>query len=109
MVPKRRPPRPHSWSWLRSPRRQLAAMKPMTVTSAKSAMKMTSAVTFRLDMRISSDVRDLVVEASAVYDQGVMRDLTGLDAPAHAGDRAYSRAKKYTNPVMTEARMIHRN
>src|SRR6185437_14569072 len=57
MVPKRRPPRPHSCSRFKSPRRQCAAMKPRTVTSANNTMKTISAVTFTFDMRFSSELR----------------------------------------------------
>src|SRR5579875_2688692 len=43
-VPKDRPPRPHSWMLFRSPLRQRAATKPMTVTSKNKAAKIMSAV-----------------------------------------------------------------
>src|SRR5262245_23206036 len=46
MVPKRRPPRPHSLSWSRSPLRQCAAAKPSQVTSPNSATKTISATQF---------------------------------------------------------------
>src|SRR5580692_707600 len=46
MVPKRRPPRPHSCSWSRSPLRQCAAAKPSHVMKPNSAMKMIRAVQF---------------------------------------------------------------
>src|SRR5260370_17990953 len=46
MVPKRRPARPHSFSSLRSPRRQRAAQKPRTVTSAKKKIKTINAGQF---------------------------------------------------------------
>src|SRR5580704_190208 len=46
MVPKRRPPRPHSCSWSRSPLRQWAAAKPSHVMKPNSAMKMIRAVQF---------------------------------------------------------------
>src|SRR5437764_7741729 len=45
-VPKRRPPKPHSWSRSRSPRRQRAAAKPSQVMKRKSATKTTSATQF---------------------------------------------------------------
>src|SRR5579871_1748303 len=43
-VPKRRPPRPHSCSWSRSPLRQCAAAKPSQVMKANSATKTKSAI-----------------------------------------------------------------
>src|SRR5579871_185375 len=46
-VPKRRPPRPHSCSNSRSPRRQWAAAKPSQVMKPNSRMKTVSAVQFR--------------------------------------------------------------
>src|ERR1700722_1299468 len=46
MVPKRRPPNPHSCSWSRSPLRQCAAAKPSHVMKPNSAMKMIRAVQF---------------------------------------------------------------
>src|SRR5579863_605279 len=45
-VPKRLPPRPHSCSTSRSPRRQRAAAKPSQVMNANSNTKMMSAVQF---------------------------------------------------------------
>src|SRR5689334_2868716 len=44
IVPKRRPPSPHSCSSSRSPRFQREATKPSTVTSAKKKRKTASAV-----------------------------------------------------------------
>src|SRR5215471_7377220 len=44
MVPKRRPPRPHSCSRSRSPLRQCAAAKPSQVMSPNSTTRMISAV-----------------------------------------------------------------
>src|ERR1700688_4811758 len=46
MVPKLRPPNPHSCNWSRSPLRQCAAAKPSHVMNAKSATKITRAVQF---------------------------------------------------------------
>src|SRR5215467_8413543 len=45
-VPKRRPPRPHSCSWSRSPLRQCAAAKPSQVMKPNSTTKMMSATQF---------------------------------------------------------------
>src|SRR4030081_524595 len=45
-VPKRRPPKPHSCSWSRSPLRQWAAAKPSQVMKPNSARKMMRAVQF---------------------------------------------------------------
>src|SRR6185437_4136781 len=45
-VPKRRPPRPHSFRRLRSPLRQWAAAKPSQVIKANKTMKTISAVQF---------------------------------------------------------------
>src|SRR5665213_147646 len=44
MVPKRLPPRPHSFSWSRSPLRHCAAAKPSQVIKPNSATKTMSAV-----------------------------------------------------------------
>src|SRR5689334_21001100 len=54
MVPKRRPPSPHSCSRSRSPLRQCAAMNPSQVTRANSTTKTMSAV--QLIMSRSSSV-----------------------------------------------------
>jgi hypothetical protein len=46
IVPKLRPPRPHSLRWPRSARRHRAAMKPTTVTSRKKKTKTLRATAF---------------------------------------------------------------
>src|SRR5438309_930359 len=45
-VPKRLPPRPHSWSWSRSPRRQWAAAKPSQVMKPNKRTKTVRATQF---------------------------------------------------------------
>src|ERR1700676_1135484 len=45
-VPNRRPPRPHSWSWSRSPRRQWAAAKPSQVMKPNKRTKTVRATQF---------------------------------------------------------------
>src|SRR5208337_1936669 len=57
MVPKRRPPSPHSCSKSRSPLRQLAAAKPSHVMKPNSSTKMPRATQFTFGTRLPSDLR----------------------------------------------------
>src|SRR5580704_5155860 len=70
-VPKRRPPRPHSCNWSRSPRRQRAAANPSQVMKPNSRTKTTNAIPFTCGTTLPLEMlRDLLRFPSHEVDHG---------------------------------------
>src|SRR6266568_5729085 len=79
-VPKRRPANPHSFNWLRSPRRQREAKKPRTVTRRKKKMKTTKAtqlIIANFSLSPGVDLQKTKWNAATLRDRcaGVLRQL----------------------------------
>src|ERR1700748_2376026 len=92
-VPKRRPPRPHSCSMVRSPLRQCAATNPSTVTRTNRRTKTMSAV--QLIMRPPPSVFEPVDDADDHRAQDDPQELVPVEERKAAQGRLHAVVKGY--------------